>query len=280
MVYVLNRSVQVHRSKNNEGYLFTSPGRSFRLSAQESSISDLVERLLQPNSSEPISETLAQDPIAAALIDKLTEVGLIVKIHPKNPTDNTTVEAPDPQLERRVAVLTNSPDYGTLNSLLAESGFEFCDSENANVFVVLSDPYDFDFLDAANRQILENERWGVFAAIHHDVLEIGPTVLPGQTACFACLEQRLAANTTTPDLARSNWVNLVHKQTDAPLRRLVQSIIIVTIHRILNGERINILLNEQLLINTKSFDLRNSPVRKLPRCPACGCIDPRRRVNK
>jgi bacteriocin biosynthesis cyclodehydratase domain-containing protein len=121
---------------------------------------------------------------------------------------------------------------------------------------------------AANRACLAaGVPWLPIGAYDGARLPVGPLCLPGQTACFGCLEQRLAAN-----VAYAGLFPAVAAAPAAPtppaLRDWAHALAgLVLLHWI--GLREATLPGRLFTLVPAEIAVRSAPVLRVPRCPVC-----------
>jgi bacteriocin biosynthesis cyclodehydratase domain-containing protein len=108
-------------------------------------------------------------------------------------------------------------------------------------------------------------------------LHIGPTVVPGSTACYRCYELRYKSNIPVLEayLAFESKVRAGVAPVDfgllPTLVPLVSDLLACDIARILDGQQAQS-HGALLTINMQTLKLERHPVLKLPRCSACSPI--------
>ena len=105
---------------------------------------------------------------------------------------------------------------------------------------------------------------------------IGPYIVPGQTACFACYELRVRANADHADdhaAMYRHWHELADCPPDWPLlpaatRMLGEQLALDTL-RVIGGQQLSAAYGKVLHVELDTQLSRAHEVLKLPRCPAC-----------
>ncbi|WP_157814380.1 TOMM precursor leader peptide-binding protein [Rhizobium sullae] len=274
MSYRLDEAVQIYRGRHQREFLVISPGRTLRLPAVNPVIGDLVDGLLSDALSAEILKRVADDAEASALIDEFVKTGILIDVDSFSSRCHKPTDA-----VAKVSVVSNV-SAGALIDRLNAHGFELSNEEDADYGVIIADPYDYDFLQNWNRFAITRGKPVLFACTSSSHLEIGPVLFPGQTSCFECLEQRTEAAYRDATLHRRHWIAAKGSGITSPSLALFEALIVAVISRLVQGERVNVLLNEQLSIDVRTFDFRSSPVRRLPRCEACGTLDPIARLRR
>lgn len=97
--------------------------------------------------------------------------------------------------ERRVAVKTSgAADPGALLAALGKLGVQLGAEAQADLWLVLTDDYLRPDLEAINAAALRANRPWLLVRTTGRELWLGPLFRPGESACWACLRQRLARN--------------------------------------------------------------------------------------
>ena len=143
--------------------------------------------------------------------------------------------------------------------------------DGLDLLIVCEDRFDPDHYDGVNRLCLDRAlTWTSYRSLGTKY-EIGPTIVPRQTACFTCLELRKSANLASYDDYRETWRSLA-------ARNISLGSLNVTIgSEMLALEAVKILTGFSRPLTHGclfSFDLLTleailHPVLKIPRCPQC-----------
>ena len=269
MSYRFDPAVHVCQGKKNAEYLIHSPAQSLRIIASNSNIADLLNGLATGTVDTNLLYRINEDEQTSALLKELIKLKIV---HDEPYEINRSVISIE-QSNKSICIASNTEATG-LSENFKKCGYAIDDEEIADYYVVISRPYDFAFMSEWNRKAIERRKPVLFACTHMSTAEIGPLVIPDESACFNCLERRRLAILQNPNLHRSNWVELGNKAIDLDTLGLWESLIVLTISRFAKGHRINVLINEQLIIDLTTFEIRNAPVRRFPHCEVCGAIDP------
>jgi thiazole/oxazole-forming peptide maturase SagC family component len=211
-------------------------------------------------------------------------IGQLVLLDPQNvsPEDEIfgygTEEVGKPRAEVLAAQLTRSKckNVSTIISTVdATSRWDELVSD-ANVVVLCSDNMSLAGYDKTNEACIRlGTRW-VSARIDRRRGIVGPYIVPGETACFACFELRNRANSDHPaDHAAMyrNW-----KQTAvcpenwpvlAPFTSIVGNYLALDLLRVLAGQQLSAIFGRVLHLELDTMETRFHSILKLPRCPAC-----------
>ena len=149
-------------------------------------------------------------------------------------------------------------------------------NERGLIAVVCSDCEDHKMMRDANRELLQAGLRALYACVTTRGLRIGPTVIPGQTACYECFYQRLrngmefldefdafAAHqhrlaqgdlSPPPALAASMGGALVALQTAKLHMRIADDVVVAQI----------------VELQLSPLELRSGEALRLPRCGLCG----------
>lgn len=109
---------------------------------------------------------------------------------------------------------------------------------------------------------------------------IGPTVIPGQTACMECLHSRKSANSDHYDeeMALSKHRSGLAQEDfcfrpPAFFLSLVGEVTASEAARVISGFIEPLTLNKYLYINYKTLNMQSHPVLRIPRCKVCGRLN-------
>src|SRR5438270_1760223 len=131
-------------------------------------------------------------------------------------------------------------------------------------------------LRAFNRIALHHGLAWLHAAIDGPFLLVGPTFVPGRSACYECLETRVLMNLREASSYQSYKQALADgrvAQTRAPLDRVLETMVA----SLTAFEALNYLLTDTaftvgkaLAVYLPTFEFSHNEVLRLPGCPACG----------
>jgi len=269
MSYRFDPAVHVCHGKKNSEYLILSPAQSLRIIASNPNIADLLNGLVTASVDVNHLNRINEDEQTSALLKELIKLQIV---HDESDEINLSAISVG-QFNKSICIASNTEATG-LSENFKKCGYAIGNEEIADYYVVISRPYDFAFMSEWNRKAIERRKPVLFACTHMSTAEIGPLVIPEESACFNCLERRRFAILQNPNLHRSNWVELGKTTIDLDTLGLWESLIVLTISRFAKGHRINVLINEQLIIDLTTFEIRNIPIRRFPHCEVCGAIDP------
>jgi ribosomal protein S12 methylthiotransferase accessory factor len=169
-------------------------------------------------------------------------------------------------------------DAGGAGMAALRSAFEFAgicisgEFQSSDLAVVVADDFLDPRLDAINRAALESSRPWMALKLAGAVPWIGPIFVPGRTACWACLAQRLRLNRQTERLLETRR----SCPAKAPLPAIESSLALAAGFAVVEVIRwLATGANENLEDGLLTLDLRtNKLVRhtlvRRPQCPVCG----------
>ncbi|MEW6456779.1 MAG: hypothetical protein AB1410_08735 [Acidobacteriota bacterium] len=107
---------------------------------------------------------------------------------------------------------------------------------------------------------------------------VGPLVIPGETACYTCMEASLESSMTNP-FAFTTFKTFMEKQEEygenqslsgiPPLYDIVSGFVVDSFIRFfLSGDSVPI-INRALIIDFESLEMDLQDILKIPGCPAC-----------
>lgn len=147
---------------------------------------------------------------------------------------------------------------------------------SSQLVILTSDNMALSGYERTNDSCLRLGRPWISARIDRNVGMIGPYVVPGQTACFACYELRARANADhasdhesiyrhwhTVQDCPPNWPVL------PPATQLLGNQLALDALRVIGGQRLSAAYGKVLHIDLDSLLCQAHEVLKLPRCPAC-----------
>ena len=141
-----------------------------------------------------------------------------------------------------------------------------------DVVVVCADHHDPGLYDLANTACLAaNTPWTSLRVAEFEV-EIGPTILPHETPCFACLEARRVSNVT--DYEDYLLMDQHHRQAAVTPRTLALApgvdLLALEVVKLITKFVQPATLGHLFTCNLLTLESALHPVLKIPRCPACG----------
>ncbi|WP_449220313.1 TOMM precursor leader peptide-binding protein [Tistrella mobilis] len=234
---------------------------------------------------------LPDSPDKAALVGFLEEEGIVVDDGPVLP-DATLDEAgflarrrPDPAAIGSLAVVGEGRIARSARARLTGWGCDVVDfiADHASAVLACSDREDHVFLLEANQTAIAAGVPITFCAVWRSTITLGPTVLPGETACYACFERRRHARLLHPTAhAALHRPPAVGELAAGP----TPSDVVTTLAGELGALQLAMLalgLDGDLLFSeVSSFDVLRTKagrhhVSRLPRCTACAGFRARHR---
>jgi bacteriocin biosynthesis cyclodehydratase domain-containing protein len=149
--------------------------------------------------------------------------------------------------------------------------------EAADAVVVCLDAPAPKLMNAVNLATLRTETLWLSGQIHTGTGWVGPTIIPGQTACYTCYELRRNAN-----LQNYDEVILYETRLDempsivspviapAPLAASVGSLLALETLRLLTALATPQTVGRIMRVDFFAPELSYHRILRLPRCPACG----------
>ncbi|RGP35558.1 hypothetical protein D1012_19320 [Pseudotabrizicola alkalilacus] len=159
---------------------------------------------------------------------------------------------------------------------LADSGSAAAATRDASLIILASDAMSLAGVDAVNELTQRNKTPWLLLRIDRSNALIGPYVVPGDTACFACYELRARANAERPDehqaLFRS-WRAAPETSADFPTPpeygQIVGSWVALDVMRAFVGGRAPVTAGRIIALDLKTLGSTTRDILRLPRCPAC-----------
>jgi oxazoline/thiazoline synthase len=151
-------------------------------------------------------------------------------------------------------------------------------SEHSQHWVVLTDDYLQTDLERFNQEALQQQRsWLLVKPVGIEIW-IGPLFIPGQTACWQCLKQRLQGYRTIENYLRQqqhqtqSWVTSL-SLLPSTLQTALNIAATETIKWLVSGRNPS-LENNLVTFNTLNLEKQDHSLVRRPQCPHCG--DPQR----
>jgi len=144
------------------------------------------------------------------------------------------------------------------------------------LMVIVSDYENNTSFMAANQAALEQDGSVLFACIADTSIRLGPLVVPGETACFACFHHRLRANLSFREefdafLTQNEALDASGIDSNARIHaRIGASLIVAQVLNFLHGATHQCVLNRTVEINPASLEVSCHAILRLPRCEVCG----------
>ncbi len=150
------------------------------------------------------------------------------------------------------------------------------DLADAAVALVQGPILFYPWLEELNLAALEMRLpWTSAAIVDGTGIHIGPTITPGETACYKCFEMRFKSNVAFLE-AYSAFEDFVRNATDVedyaclpPLVDVAASLTALEVVRMVDPDETPQTSGCLLTFNSQDYSTAAHPVLKLPRCPAC-----------
>jgi bacteriocin biosynthesis cyclodehydratase domain-containing protein len=174
-------------------------------------------------------------------------------------------------LGRIVASVTDRVTYRPLEAA------EICDPsswrlpDGLNLVILCDEGFDPDRYDRINRLALEKGLSWTSCRSLGARYEIGPTVVPRQTACFHCLEFRRLANSSLYQTHRDTWGSLAVRGVGLGSLNVTFGADLLALEaiKILTGFSRPITYGSLFTLDLLTLEAALHPVLKIPRCPQC-----------
>jgi bacteriocin biosynthesis cyclodehydratase domain-containing protein len=143
--------------------------------------------------------------------------------------------------------------------------------EALSLLVLCDDGFDPDRHDTINQICLDRAlTWTSYRALGAKY-EIGPTIVPRQTACFKCLELRKSANLDSYDNRREIWRSLAAQELSVGRLNITvgSDVLALEVIKILTGFSRPITYGSLYTFDLLTLEAAAHPVLKIPRCPQC-----------
>ena len=142
--------------------------------------------------------------------------------------------------------------------------------------IICSDDMSLAGYDELNEACHQEQVPWTSARIDRRLGLIGPYVVPGQTACFACFELRARANCAHPGdhaALASHWrqrplVSLPSANLPE-FAEVLGSMVALDTHRVVLGGALSAAFGRLLTIDLQTLHTDSHEILKLPRCPVC-----------
>ena len=211
---------------------------------------------------------LADEPLQRPIED-----GLVAMLG-----DRVDLVSPD---EPAIGVL-DSPDTSWLNDGLAtEEHLAMFEGWRGAVLVAASATINPVRTSVLNRACLHHGiRW-VQAALDGPFVFVGPSILPGESACFECLEKRVFMNLREganyqkyKSAIVAGQIRLGTSPMLAPLASLLSAhLVIEVLNFVLTGTTFTV--GKMLVIHVPTMEVSFPDVLRMPGCSACGAVPER-----
>jgi bacteriocin biosynthesis cyclodehydratase domain-containing protein len=136
----------------------------------------------------------------------------------------------------------------------------------------------FAFFDAVNRACLESGTRWLRLAVRGTTAQLGPTVVPRQTACYTCFDLRTRAHEAEPEgfAAYRRHPRPVSEGVLAPLQAALAAEAALEATRLITGFAPPVTVGRFVEVDAASPLRAGHDVLRVPRCPSCGRAEPPR----
>jgi bacteriocin biosynthesis cyclodehydratase domain-containing protein len=143
--------------------------------------------------------------------------------------------------------------------------------EGLNLLIICDEGFDPERYDSINRLCLQHDlSWISYRSLGARY-EIGPTIVPRQTACFHCLELRRIANSDSYETHRDAWRALAMRSVGLGSLNVTFGADLLALEaiKILTGFSRPVTYGSLFTLDLLTFEATVHPVLKIPRCPQC-----------
>lgn len=142
--------------------------------------------------------------------------------------------------------------------------------EAADLLICAVDRPRPDLLSDLNRRAHDAETAWLVGQIHGLDGFVGPTVFPGETACYECFRERMLANVEFGnDAYRSDYAEKATAMGLLPLAQILAGYLTLDAFHLLVDD-VGFTAGSVLHFDFFDFSVESNEVLKLPRCDACG----------
>lgn len=147
-------------------------------------------------------------------------------------------------------------------------------SENADIQLVLTDDYNAPELHILNQKFEQHKTSWLLAKPTGTQLWLGPTFVPGKTACWECLNHRLELHKPINKLyqaTKNTQQNPPQPYINHPLAaQMMANLVVIELIKWLYHGQHELLHGKILTWNTQTLEQQYHIVIKRPQCKACG----------
>jgi thiazole/oxazole-forming peptide maturase SagC family component len=177
-------------------------------------------------------------------------------------------------IERVIRSANPSIDYTPLEHLLSLEQNAGIVPEDVEMLVLCQDEFDPEIFEAVNKFCLERGMsWISQRNLGHRV-EVGPLIVPGETACFRCLELRRTSNLTTYGTFLDSRRRLVEDRASLGTLNITlgYELLAVEVMKFLTGFSRPATYGAVVSLDLLSLQTKAHPLLRIPRCPECSAI--------
>ena len=147
------------------------------------------------------------------------------------------------------------------------------ETEHVAATLVLTDDYLRPELEAVNDEHVRAGRPWMLVKPEGAFAWLGPIFVPGRTACWQCLAERLRANREVENLiekhGRSGPFALARAAMPATVATTIE-LAALHLRTFLSADGVSALTTHLIISNWGTFDMRRHAVARRPQCAACG----------
>ncbi|PTT78996.1 hypothetical protein DBR42_22290 [Pelomonas sp. HMWF004] len=135
--------------------------------------------------------------------------------------------------------------------------------------------FNAEYRELNQAVLAENVYWMPLAVLDNRAIQIGPSLIPGETACYQCYEYRFRSNVRQLESyqAFTEAVNAVRELDDhgvlAPFAEIAANYAAVEAVRLLTPELRAATAGKVVDISLDDLTTETHPVLRVPRCPHC-----------
>ena len=225
------------------------------------------EIILQLQSQCPFTEVVGR-------INHLYERNLVTFQQFEDPVTVSTYHdakavIPKSQVTYEIAVhVFGNLDPTELKAVCQQHGLK-SSSTSASLALVITDDYLHPELEQFNQQAQQS--WLLVKPVGAKIW-LGPLIIPGETACWSCLAQRLRLNQPLETFISNRKGSRIKIPADYSTTTLhmAMSLAATEVEHWLANEESHSLLNTLLTVDAKTSEQERHCVIRRPQCPACG----------
>ena len=149
---------------------------------------------------------------------------------------------------------------------------------NLNLLVLCEDSFQPIHYAVINKLCLKNKLTWISYRSTGSGFEIGPTVVPRETACFKCYEARKLSNSTAYEeyIYNQGYLSSHHSTLGSLNITFGYDLLLLEIIRILTNFTRTVTYSSVVSFDLISLEVKTHPVLKLPRCPECSPLSQHR----
>ncbi|MDH5762612.1 MAG: TOMM precursor leader peptide-binding protein [Nitrospinota bacterium] len=172
-----------------------------------------------------------------------------------------------------------SPNTTKEESLSKTPKFSGSQLQEVDLLIACLDVPDHMFFQAVNASCLETDTRWMHVSLSGTRGLMGPTIIPRQSACYACYDKRVASNATDLQSYLAYQIQRKPNVSEGYLNPLASSLaqqVSLEVSRIISGFAPPKTIGRLYEFEATSPLVKDHDVLRLPRCPACNLVEPRR----